>query len=61
MGTSGLVGIIQPLTITNFSLDGWLFVSSMILFPLVLVFWLDVLFIKLNWYTENDLILDSNL
>ena len=61
MGTSGLVGIIQPLTITNFSLDGWLFVCSMILFPLVLVFWLDVLFIKLNWYTENDLILDSSL
>lgn len=61
MGTSGLVGIIQPLTITNFSLDGWLFVSSMILFPLVLVFWLDVVFIKLNWYTENDLILDANL
>ncbi|OED59622.1 PTS transporter subunit IIC [Acholeplasma laidlawii] len=61
MGTSGLVGILQPLTITNFSLDGWLFVSSMILFPLVLVFWLDVVFIKLNWYTENDLILDANL
>ena len=61
MGTSGLVGILQPLTISGFSLDGWLFAASMILFPLVLVFWLDVLFIKMHWYTEHDLILDTNL
>lgn len=61
MGTSGLVGILQPLTIANFSLNGWLYVLSMVLFPLVLVFWLDVLFIKLNWYTENDLILDTKI
>lgn len=61
MGTSGLVGIIQPLTIVNFSLNGWLYVLSMILFPMVLVFWLDMLFIKMNWYTENDLILETSI
>ncbi|WP_025724907.1 PTS sugar transporter subunit IIC [Acholeplasma granularum] len=61
MGTSGLVGLLQPLTIANFSLNGWLYIAYMVIFPLVLVFWLDMLFIKMNWYTENDLILDASI
>jgi len=61
MGTSGLVGLLQPLTIAGFSLNGWLFAASMVIFPLVIVYWLDVLFIHFNWYTENDLILTTDL
>lgn len=61
MGTSGIVGQLQTLTIGQYSLNAWLFVGSQVLFPAVLVYWLDMLFIKMNWYTENDLILDTAL
>lgn len=61
MGTSGLVGQLQVLTIANFSLTSWLFVAAQLLLPLVIVLVLDVLFIKLKWYDASDLLLDASL
>lgn len=61
MGSSGLVGQLQTLTIAGFSTNAWLFAGAQIIFPALLVYALDVLFIRLNWYTSNDLILDTTL
>ncbi|VEU82229.1 PTS sugar transporter subunit IIC [Acholeplasma hippikon] len=61
MGSSGIVGQLQVLTIGNFSVEAWLFVAAQVLLPAVLVFGLDTLFIKLKWYESTDLILDASL
>jgi len=61
MGSSGLVGQLLTLSTANFSSLAWLFAASQIIFPAILVFGLDVLFIKMKWYGENDLILDTTL
>ncbi len=61
MGSSGLVGQLLTLSTANFSSLAWMFAGSQIIFPAILVFGLDMLFIKLNWYGENDLILDTTL
>lgn len=61
MGSSGLVGQLLTLSTANFSGTAWLFVGAQIVFPALLVFGLDVLFIKMKWYSEDDLILDTTL
>lgn len=61
MGSSGLVGQLQVLTIGGFSLNAWLFVGAQVLLPAIIVFGLDILFIKLNWYSQSDLLLDASL
>jgi len=61
MGSSGLVGQLQVLSIANFSLMSWIFTISVIIMSGLLVYLLDVLFIKFNWYHEDDLILKSDI
>ena len=49
------------LTIANFNTTSIIFAIAQIIAPLVLVFGLDVLFIKLGWYKPEDLKLDASL
>jgi uncharacterized membrane protein len=57
MGTAGLVGIIG--TINSMPLDSWqLWVGIFgleLIAPAVLVFFIDLLFRKLNWIKPGDL------
>ncbi len=61
MGSSGLVGQLQVLSIAKYSNISWLFTISLILSSALLVFLLDELFIKLNWYQDTDLILKNDI
>lgn len=61
MGSSGLVGQLQTLAISEFNVQSVLFVLVQVSFPAGLVFALDSLFLKLNLYKAEDLVLDATL
>ncbi|CCV64642.1 conserved hypothetical protein [Alteracholeplasma palmae J233] len=61
MGSSGLVGQLQTLSVNNYSLMSVLFVVSQIMFPLILIIIIDYLCIKRKIYLESDFNLETDL
>ena len=63
MGTSGLVGPINFLSVLGF--DSWLtwvlILSVCIVGPIILVFFVDLLFRKVGWIKEGDYALQSDI
>lgn len=61
MGTSGLVGILRVLDVNSYSSSAWLFVTTLILSSLLVVYLIDILFKKMKWYQAEDLVLTQNI
>lgn len=56
MGTSGLVGPLQTLSVMNYSVQAWLVVTLLyVLIPALLTLSIDILFRHLGWIKTGDL------
>lgn len=61
MGTSGLVGLLRILDVNSYTNQAWIFIISLVIIPIIIVYLLDLLFKKMNWYQASDLLLTENI